>query len=101
LKKEFKGKGYAEFKKSLAEVLINFLEPFNRKKKELVSREVYIQETLKQGAERAEILAQSTIQEVKKKMAEDLGVDPEDEPELFDKTTQKGACLTRKIIWSH
>ena len=68
LERKFKGKGYADFKKSLAELLINSLEPFRRKRKELLSREVYVKEILEQGRKRAEILAQSTISEVRKKM---------------------------------
>ena len=68
LEKKFKTKGYSDFKKSLIELLINSLEPFHRKRKELLSREVYIKEILNQGAKRAEIIAQSTIQEVRKKM---------------------------------
>lgn len=68
VEKIFRGKGYAQFKKSLAELLINSLEPFRRKRKELLSREVYVQETLKLGARRAKIIAESTIQEVRKKM---------------------------------
>jgi tryptophanyl-tRNA synthetase len=68
LEKKFKLKGYAEFKKSLALVLIDSLEPFRRKKQELASREVYVNEILDQGAKRAQVLAQSTMQEVKKKM---------------------------------
>ncbi len=65
---EFKGKGYAEFKKSLAESLINFLGPFRRKKKELLTREVYVQEILKKGAKQARIIAQSNMREIRKKM---------------------------------
>jgi len=68
LEGKFKGKGYAEFKKSLAELLINYFEPFRRKRKELLQREVYVKEILKQGAKRAQVIAQSTMQEVKKKM---------------------------------
>ena len=64
----FKGKGYSEFKKSLSELLINSLEPFRRKKKELLNREVYVQETLSLGARRARSIAEITIQEVKRKM---------------------------------
>jgi len=66
--KKFKGKGYANFKKSLAELLINSLEPFRRKKKELASREVYVKEILNQGTKRAQTISQTTIQEVRKKM---------------------------------
>lgn len=68
LEKKFKGKGYADFKKSLAELLVVSLDPFRRKRKELLSREVYVKEILEQGRKKAEIIAQSTLQEVKKKM---------------------------------
>jgi len=68
LEKKFKGRGYAELKKSLAELLINSLEPFQRKRKELLQREVYVKEILEKGRKRAQLLAQSTITEVKKKM---------------------------------
>jgi len=68
LEKKFKGKGYADLKKSLTEVTINYLEPFRKKKKELLSREIYIQEILSRGAKRANSIAQSTMQDVRKKM---------------------------------
>jgi len=68
LEKKFKNKGYADFKKSLAELVINSLETFRRKRKELLSREVYVKEILNQGTKRAQIIAQSTIQEARKKM---------------------------------
>ena len=68
IEKKFKGKGYESFKKSLSDLLINSLEPFRRKKKELLTREVYVKEILKQGTKRAQVLAQSTMQEVRKKM---------------------------------
>lgn len=68
LVKAFKGKGYEEFKKSLAELLINCLEPFRRKKKELLTREVYVREILEQGRKKAQPIAQSTMQEVRQKM---------------------------------
>jgi tryptophanyl-tRNA synthetase len=68
LEKEFEGKGYAEFKKSLIRLLINSLEPFRKKKNELASREAHVRETLKQGSKRAQTIAQTTLQEVKEKM---------------------------------
>ena len=68
IEKKFKEKGYANFKKSLSDLLIDSLEPFRRKKKELLTREVYVKEILSQGARRAQTIAQSTMQEVKKKM---------------------------------
>jgi len=68
IEKEFKGKGYGDFKKSLAKVLINYLEPFRRKQKELLTREVYVQEILNKGKSRAETIARATMQEVREKM---------------------------------
>lgn len=68
LEKEFKGKNYGDFKKALAEVVVNYLEPFRRKQKEFAAREVYVQEILKQGQARAQKIAQETMKEVKEKM---------------------------------
>lgn len=68
LEKKFKGKGYSDFKKSLVNLLINSLETFRQKRKELLVREVYVKEILKQGTKRAQVLASSTTQEVRKKM---------------------------------
>lgn len=68
LEKKFKNKGYADFKKSLAELLVNSLETFRRKRKELLAREVYVKEILNQGTKKAQVIAQSTIQEARKKM---------------------------------
>ncbi|MFH1780899.1 MAG: tryptophan--tRNA ligase [Candidatus Nealsonbacteria bacterium] len=68
LEKKFKKKGYGDFKKSLAEFLIVKLEPFRQKKKELLTREIYVKEILAQGRKRAQIIAQTTIQDVRKKM---------------------------------
>jgi len=68
IEKKFKNKGYAELKKSLADLLILKLEPFRKKKKELLSREVYVKEVLEQGRKRAQVLAQSTMENVRKNM---------------------------------
>lgn len=68
LEKDFKGIKYAPFKESLAELLIKSLEPFRKKRKELLLREVYVQEILRQGAKRARVTAESTIKEVKEKI---------------------------------
>jgi len=68
IEKQFKGKGYGNFKKSLAKVLIEYLEPFRRKEKELQTRDVYVKDILAKGAGRARTIAQSTMQEVREKM---------------------------------
>ncbi len=68
IEKEFKNKGYAEFKKSLSQLLINSLGSFREKRKELSKKEDYIKKVLNQGAKKAKKIAQKTIQEVRKKM---------------------------------
>ncbi len=68
VEKKFNKKGYADFKKQLAELLVAKLEPFRRKKKELSSREVYVREILERGRRRAQSLAQPTMEEVRKRI---------------------------------
>src|SRR3989344_1337622 len=68
VEKQFKKKPYSEFKKSLAKVTIDYLEPFRRKQKELLLRDVYVKEILNKGKTRALTIAQSTMTEVKEKM---------------------------------
>ena len=68
IEKKFKSKGYADFKKQLADLLILKLEPFRRKKKELLQREVYIREILERGRQRAQVLAQATMQSVRRQI---------------------------------
>ena len=68
LEKNFRGRGYEKFKKFLIQLLIETLEPLRKKRKELLQREVYVKEILEQGRKRAQVIAQSTLQEVKKKM---------------------------------
>jgi tryptophanyl-tRNA synthetase len=68
IEKKFKGKGYGDFKKQLGDLLVEKLEQFRRKRRELLQREVYVEELLSQGAKKAQVIAQSTMQEVKNKM---------------------------------
>jgi len=68
IEKEFKRKSYKDFKESIIETLTKRFEPFRRKKEEILSRDSYVEELLEKGAKRAEIVAQSTIKEVKNKM---------------------------------
>jgi len=68
IEKKFKTKGYADLKKQVADLLILKLEPFRKKRKELLQREVYVKEILKHGASRAQVQAQTAMQDVKSKM---------------------------------
>jgi len=68
LEKKFKGKGYAIFKKSLSNLLIDKLGEFRKKREGFLARKVYVQEALKLGAKRAQNIADTTITEVRQKM---------------------------------
>lgn len=67
VEKKFKTAGYAKFKGSLSDLLIEKLESTRKKRKELLAREVYVQEILKQGAKKARGIAEETMTEVRKK----------------------------------
>jgi len=68
IEKEFEGKGYYLFKEKLAQVLIKKFEKFREKRKKLWQNPSLVQEILKKGKKRAEILAKETMQEVRKKI---------------------------------
>jgi tryptophanyl-tRNA synthetase len=68
IEKQFKGKGYADLKKSLIKLLDKEMEPFRGKRKELLNRPSYVEEILNQGERKAQALAKSTMNDVNKKM---------------------------------
>lgn len=68
VEKKFKNKGYAIFKKALAELLIEKLGVFRKKYQELKSRDLYIHEIIKQGRMKAQSIAESTMEDVRKKV---------------------------------
>lgn len=68
IEQKYKGKGYAEFKADLAEVIIKFLAPFQKRRKELERKPDYIKKVIVDGIAYAKKQAQRTILEVKEKM---------------------------------
>lgn len=62
----FAGKGYGDFKNELAEVIINFLEPFQKRAGNYSDAE--LEEILQQGAEKARSIASETLHSVYKKI---------------------------------
>lgn len=66
IEKIYQGKGYADFKAGLAEIIIGFLKPFQKKMAELTDEKVL--EILEKGAERIRPLAKRKMEEVKKKI---------------------------------
>lgn len=63
---KFKGKGYGDFKTDLAEVIIAFLDPFQKKYNTLSDEEVL--KILEAGAAKVRPLAKKKMDEVKKKI---------------------------------
>ncbi|MBI2063086.1 MAG: tryptophan--tRNA ligase [Candidatus Yanofskybacteria bacterium] len=68
IEKKYGDKTYAEFKNDLAEVVVNFLKPFQQKRKELENNSAYVERILQESEERAKIIASSTLAEVKERM---------------------------------
>lgn len=66
IEKMYVGKGYADFKNDLAEVIINFLKPFQERMRELSDEKVL--EILQVGAEKLQPIARKKMEEVKKKI---------------------------------
>lgn len=63
---QFQGKGYADFKNDLAEVVVSFLAPFQEKMNEYSDEKVL--EILRLGAEKVRPIAKAKLDEVKKKV---------------------------------
>jgi len=62
------GVRYGELKNELAKSIFAVLEPIQKKRVELEKNPEYIDELMKKGADRARVLAQETVNEVKRKM---------------------------------
>jgi len=68
IEKKYKNKGYADFKKDLAEIIIKELGPFQEKRKKYEKNHELIKKILAQGKTKAQKIASETIKEVKIKM---------------------------------
>ena len=66
IEKMYAGKGYADFKADLADVVVSFIKPLQEKMSELTDEKVL--KILKLGAETVRLLAQKKLDEVKKKI---------------------------------
>lgn len=68
LERDFKGKQYGEFKDALAEEIVKFLEPIQKKYNELMAEPEKLRQILQDGAKKIEPIAQETLKEVKTKI---------------------------------
>ncbi len=66
--KEFAGKGYGDFKLAVGEAVAEKIDPIRLEKNKLLQSKDYLDDMLKDGAERAERLAYRTLNKVYKKV---------------------------------
>jgi tryptophanyl-tRNA synthetase len=68
IESQFAGKGYSDFKKALAEVVVESLRPLQTRYRELTAEPGHIDSLLAAGAAKARPLAEKTLADVKKKI---------------------------------
>lgn len=68
IESEFAGKGYGDFKKAVAEAVIEELRPVQETYARIIKDKAYIAECAKSGAEKALYVSQKTLRKVQKKV---------------------------------
>jgi len=68
IQERYAGKGYGDFKKDLAEVVVEGLRPLRGRYEELSREPQYLLDILKEGAEKAGAIAEQTMKDVKEKV---------------------------------
>lgn len=62
------GVKYAELKQQLAEAIYKELQPIQNKRRELEEKPEYVEQVLRDGAQRARAIAEKTVREIREKM---------------------------------
>ncbi len=68
IENEFAGKGYGEFKKAVADAVVEFLRPFKVRYREIRANEEYLKLIIREGAEQARRVANKTLAKVYRKI---------------------------------
>ena len=68
IEREFEGKGYGDFKLAVGETVADSLAPIRSEFDRLMQDKKYLEEVMKNGAERASYIARKTISKVHKKI---------------------------------
>ena len=68
IEQEFDGKGYGDFKKAVGEAVVEALNPIQQRYNDLMKNKDYLNELMKQGAERAARIAYRTLNKVYRKV---------------------------------
>ena len=71
IEKIYEGKGYAEFKFGLAEVINDFLEPIRRAREEFSQDKSYLALVLREGTERASAETEAVMKKARSAMRYD------------------------------
>ncbi len=66
--KDFEGKGYGDFKSTVAEVVVEYLRPIREKALELLQDESHLLQILHQGSEKAREVAEKTLESTYEKL---------------------------------
>lgn len=66
--REFEGKGYGDFKLAVGEAVADMLDPFHKRCDELEKDKTFINECIKENAEKASYFANKTLRKVHKKL---------------------------------
>ncbi len=66
LEKDYQGKGYGDFKKDLAEAMVKYLEPIQKRYDDVISDKESLKKILVAGSEKIAPTAQKTLADVKK-----------------------------------
>ena len=68
IKQRFNGMRYGDLKKTVAEMVISHLEPFQRRYRDITADPGYLDRVLREGAARVAPIARSTVELVKERM---------------------------------
>lgn len=68
IEKEFDGKGYGDFKTAVGESVVDILKPLQDRVADLNKNKDYIDEIIKNNAQKADYFAQKTLRKVQKKV---------------------------------
>lgn len=65
---EYQGRGYGDFKKDVADAVVECIRPIREKYDKLSADKAYLQEVCRSGAEKASVIADRTLKKVYKKI---------------------------------
>lgn len=68
IEKEFEGKGYGDFKTAVGEAVADSLSPLQEKFKQIIADKAYLENCMKEGAQKAFAASRKTLQKVNKKV---------------------------------